>query len=181
MSSKLDHCVVQLGGPVLAGELGDQVLPNSPGTKAQSSRDRFSATRMSINWNETIMNTMTPNQPCSQGVVQFDRVGVAAVDADASNIQLLSCQGMSVATVAAVCDTASATLKVRMIYYNNSGIPCGSSLPVTFTSGPVADYGGLYMGVPDSDIWRPVAGATSIGIKVDSVSAGRWSIHGAAG
>jgi hypothetical protein len=136
---------------------------------------------MYIDSREEIMNTITPNQSGSQGVVQFDRVGVATVDTDASNMQVFSCQGMSAATVAAACDTASATLKVRMISYNNSGIPCGSSLPVTFTSGSVADFGGLYMGVPDSDMWRPVAGATSIGIKVDSVSAGSWSIHGAAG
>ena len=111
---------------------------------------------------------------------QFDRIGLSAADADASAIQTFPCPGASVATVAAISDTASATITLRMIYFNGSYLPCGSSLPITFTAGKTADFGTLFMGVPDSDIWRPVAGANLIGIKVDAVSAGRWSIHGSA-
>jgi len=110
---------------------------------------------------------------------QFDRIGISAADADASKIQTFPCLGASVATVTAVCDTASATITVRMIYFNGSALPCGASLPIVFTSGSTADFGTLFMGLASSDMWRPVAGATSIGVKVDSVSAGRWSLHGA--
>jgi len=121
------------------------------------------------------------SQPSSQTGLQFDRIGVGAVDANSSAIQVFPCQGMSVATVAAVCDTAEASITMRMIYFNGSAIPCGSSIPITFTSAASADYGTLFMGVPNSDFWRPLAGATSIGIKVDKISAGRWSIHGTMG
>jgi hypothetical protein len=117
----------------------------------------------------------------SLGGGQFDRIGVSAVDGDASAILTFPCPGSSVATIAAVCDTASATMTVRMIYFNGSSLPCGSSVPITFTTGKTADFGQLFLGVPDSDMWRPVAGANSIGVKVDNVSAGRWSLHGSVG
>jgi hypothetical protein len=120
-------------------------------------------------------------QPDSPSGGQFDRIGVVAVDADASNIPLFICQGMSVATVTAVCDTAAAAITVRLIYFNGSNLPCGSSMAITFMSGATADFGSLFMGVPDSDFWRPVAGASLIGVKVDAISAGRWSIHGSVG
>jgi hypothetical protein len=121
-----------------------------------------------------------PSQNGSNGS-QFDRIGVSAVDASSSNIQIYPCSGMSVATVAALCDTAESSITLRMIYFNGSALPCGSSMPITFTSGGNADFGALFMGVPNSDFWRPLAGATSIGIKIDNISGGRWSIHGSMG
>jgi hypothetical protein len=117
----------------------------------------------------------------SLGGGQFDRIGIGAVDGDASALPTFPCSGTSVATIAAICDTASATITLRMIYFNGSSLPCGTSLPTTFTAGKKADFGQLFLGVPDSDMWRPIAGAVSIGIKIDNVSAGRWSIHGSAG
>jgi hypothetical protein len=129
----------------------------------------------------TTKDMMMAAQSAQSGIVcgsQFDRIGIGAADADVSKIPTFPCQGTSVATVAAVCDTASATITLRMVYFNVSGLPCGSSLPITFTSDATADFGTLFMGVASSDMWRPVAGANSIGVKVDSVSAGHWSIHG---
>jgi len=126
------------------------------------------------------MPTQT-SQIGSQNGSQFDRIGVSAVDANSSNIQTFSCQGMSVATMAAVCDSAEASITLRMIYFNASALPCGSSMAVTFTSAKKADFGTVFLGMPNSDFWRPLAGATSIGIKVDSISGGRWSIHGSMG
>jgi uncharacterized protein (UPF0212 family) len=131
-----------------------------------------------------IKDTSMPTQigaSISQGSGQFDRIGVSAVDGDASAIQTFPCSGTSVATIAVVCDTALATITLRMIYFNGSYLPCGTSMPITFTAGKAADFGQLFMGVPDSDMWRPVSGANSVGIKVDNVSAGRWSIHGSVG
>jgi len=121
------------------------------------------------------------SQPSSQNGCQFDRIGVSAVDANSSDIPVFPSPGMSVATVAALCDTAAASITMRMIYFNSSALPCGSSMPIIFTSGATADFGGLFMGLPNADFWRPLAGATSIGIKVDKISAGRWSIHGTMG
>jgi hypothetical protein len=120
-------------------------------------------------------------QSHSQNAGQFDRVGLSAADPDSSNIPRWPCQGTSVANVAAVCDTAAASITVRMICFNGSGLPCGSSMPTVFTTGQNEDFGSLFVAVPSADIWRPVAGASSIGIKVDSISAGRWSIHGTIG
>jgi hypothetical protein len=120
-------------------------------------------------------------QSNSVGATQFDRIGISAADADASAIQMFPCPGSSVATLAAICDTASVSITLRLFYYNASSLPCGTSVATVFSTGKTADFGPLFTGVPDSDIWRPIAGATSIGIKIDAVSGGRWSLHGSVG
>jgi hypothetical protein len=128
---------------------------------------------------------MAMNLPQAQSdtpdVVQFERIGVGAADPDMSQLALFLCQGASVASLAAVSDTANATLTLRMIYFNSTQLPCGSSPAITFTSATTPDFGALFAGLPSTETWRPSAGATSIGIKVDSVSGGRWSIHGTMG
>jgi hypothetical protein len=121
------------------------------------------------------------SQVGSQIGLQYDRIGISAVDENAANIPIYPCPGMSVGTMAALCDTGESTIALRVFFFNASNLPCGTSMPMTFTSGANADFGGLYLGVPSSDFWRPLAGATSIGIKIDSISGGRWSIHGSMG
>jgi hypothetical protein len=121
------------------------------------------------------------SQTSSVSVNQFDRIGITGADADASALQPYACQGLSVATVSALCDTPSATITLRMFFYNSSLIPCGTSVAITFTSDATADFGQLFMGMPNADFWRPTAGASYVAVKVDSVSSGRWSIHGSVG
>jgi len=132
----------------------------------------------------TQSGTVTPTetaQATSTTGPQFSRTGIVAVDANAATIPVVLNSALSVATVAALCNTASESITLRLIYFNSSSIPCGCSVPITFTSGAKADFGSLFMGVPNSDFWRPLAGATSLGIKVDSLSAGKWSVYGTMG
>jgi hypothetical protein len=126
------------------------------------------------------MSVATPPANAGYGV-QFNRTGISAADADASKIPTIPVSGASVGTVAAVCDTASASITARLIFFNASALPCGSSVQFTFTCAATADFGTLFLGIPNYDIWRPAAGASAIGIKVDSVSAGHWTIYGSMG
>jgi len=123
-----------------------------------------------------------PTPPTNTGYgYQFNRTAISAADADASKIPTFSISCALVATMAAVCDTASASITARLIFFNASGLPCGSSMQFTFTCASTADFGTLFLGMPNSDLWRPAAGASAVGIKVDIVSAGNWTIYGSMG
>lgn len=104
------------------------------------------------------------------------RTGITGPDSSASSLTAYGCGGAAVVRLGALCTTASATLTCRVIFLDAAGTYVGATTAVTFTADSSTDEGSSYLATPGSDSWFPTGGASSYQVKVDSVSAGTWTL-----
>ncbi len=107
----------------------------------------------------------------------FPRAGVAAADADASVLgPVIIAPGRSL-RVGAASDTPGSTIKLS-VYFLDASLQPTCVQRVSFTAPGAPDWGKTCLGTPDYDPCWPMGGCKAAIVKVDSVSAGNWSIDG---
>lgn len=102
---------------------------------------------------------------------------ITAVDTDGSKVPPVNTHGAIGITIGATAASALASLTFRIISCDAAGNVQGVSVPYTFTTGTVADFGAAFLGTPNS-AWEvpllPIQ-AEQVFIKVDAV-VGTWTL-----
>lgn len=101
---------------------------------------------------------------------------VSAPDGDIGTLNFIVTQDDAVIRVGAWCNKPGQALTGRVVTKDASGNLLNVSLPLTFTSDPVAHYGALFLGTPSFDPYFPLGGGAQAAFHVDAVSGGTWTI-----
>ncbi len=101
---------------------------------------------------------------------------VTLPDPDGSLIRKFPCVMASSVGLYALSQTGGATLTVRLFSFTVEGNLISISPSFTFISSAIADFGNKFSGTPNSAVWLGISGAGLIGIKVDALTGGPWTI-----
>jgi hypothetical protein len=105
---------------------------------------------------------------------------VSAADSSLAAVPLWATNATGTLIVGATCDTPNATLTARIFGFSAPGILAAISALITFTAVNGDDYGSLCSASPDNNPWQSLEGVPYTAIKVDSVSAGNWTLTASA-
>lgn len=109
---------------------------------------------------------------------EFIRAGIAGPDPDGSAVPFQAAWPCQSLRLGASCDTAGASLSLTVVFRGSAGQPIGTA-SLSFTAPAVANFAGTFLAVPAYDPCWPLSGARTVGVKVDAVTAGTWTIAGA--
>jgi hypothetical protein len=128
---------------------------------------------MSIKLAQSITAQLAPTTTTSYRLV-------SAPDTNIKTVEAWPTTGSAWATIGAVCTTASSTLTFRLVAMDLEGNVTYVGPTITLTTGSgAADCGTVWLATPSID---PTISVSSdlLAMKVDTVSAGTWTINAAA-
>jgi hypothetical protein len=98
------------------------------------------------------------------------------VDANGLAIPTWPCKGASSASLFAMSASAPGSITVRLLAFVSVGTIGAISPQFTFTAGASADLGTYFSGTPNQATWMPIDGIGLIGIKIDAINGGPWTL-----
>jgi hypothetical protein len=101
---------------------------------------------------------------------------LSAADSDIAQLPQWNINGAQALVMAALCDTANAAIQARLVGFTADGQLAAVSPVINFTASATADYSGLFSATPDSTAFLPASGMSFGSVKVDTLSAGNWTI-----